>query len=64
MKGKEYDYKTGELIFEGEYLNGIKWNGKGKFYYNNDDLIKKGEIINGELNGNIVECDNYGRLIF
>ena len=31
-KGKEYDY-DGNLIFEGEYLNG-KRNGKGKEYYN------------------------------
>ena len=30
-KGKEYDEYDGELIFEGEYLNG-KRNGKGKEY--------------------------------
>ena len=27
-KGKEY-YFVGKLKFEGEYLNDIKWNGKG-----------------------------------
>ena len=26
--GKEYDNK-GDLIFDGEYNNGLKWNGKG-----------------------------------
>ena len=26
-KGKEYDYE-GNLEFDGEYLNGKKWNGK------------------------------------
>ena len=27
-RGKEYNFKTGKLTFEGEYLNGK--NGKGK----------------------------------
>ena len=27
-KGKEYNNK-GEIMFEGEYLNGKKWTGKG-----------------------------------
>jgi len=31
-KGKEY-YPNGKLEFEGEYLNGQRWNGKGKEYY-------------------------------
>ena len=52
-KGKEYNNK-GELIFEGEYLNGIKWEGeylsetgkrynirKGIKYLINDDKINK-----------------------
>ena len=30
-KGKEYNYRN-ELIFEGEYVDGIKWNRKGKEY--------------------------------
>ena len=44
-KGKEYDY-LGELIFEGEYLNGEK-NGKGK-EYRNGKLIFEGEYLNGK----------------
>ena len=35
-KGKEYDY-DGNLIFEGEYLNGLR-NGKGKEYHENGSL--------------------------
>ena len=31
-KGKEYDSYYGELIYEGEYLNG-KRNGKGREYF-------------------------------
>ena len=27
-----------ELEYEGEYLNGVKWNGKGKKYYKDGTL--------------------------
>ena len=33
-KGKEY-YNNGNLVFEGEYLKGKRWNGKG---YNINDI--------------------------
>ena len=46
-KGKEYNFK-GELLFEGEYLNGKRWNGKGKEYNWNDELIFEGEYLNGK----------------
>ena len=41
-KGKEYNY-NGKLIYEGEYLNGKRWNGKGKeisapFLYDEDSF--------------------------
>ena len=56
IKGKEYI--DGNLSYEGEYLNGKKWNGKG--------YDKKGNIIyelnNG--NGNIREYNDYGKLSF
>ena len=45
-KVKQYDYK-GRLIFEGEYLNGKRWNGKGKEYLN-DVLMYEGEYLNGK----------------
>ena len=35
-KGLEY-YYDGKILFEGEYLNGLK-NGKGKEYYNDGKL--------------------------
>ena len=41
---KEYDY-FGDLIFEGEYLNGLK-NGKGKEYDYKGNLIFEGEYRN------------------
>jgi len=56
-KGKEY-YDNGKIKFEGEYLNGEKWNGKGFNYYGDMAF----EIIDGK--GNIREyCDN-GKLMF
>ena len=37
------------MIFEGEYLNGVKWNGKGKVYSEyNGKLIFEGEYLNGK----------------
>ena len=53
-KGKEYNFE-GELIFEGEYLNG-KRNGKG-IEYENGNLIFKGEYLNGKRNGKGKEYD-------
>jgi len=48
-KGKEYNAK-GKILFEGEYLNGQRWNGKFKeFNYFNQLIPKKfGYYINGE----------------
>ena len=49
---KEYD-DNGQLIFEGEYLNG-KRNGKGKEYNNIGKIIFEGEYLNGKIwNGEI-----------
>ena len=62
IKVKEYDY-NGELIFEGEYLNGLR-NGKGKEYgYFHGKLKFEGEYLNGLKNGNGKEYWN-GILIF
>ena len=45
-KEKEYD-DYGKLIFEGEYLNGEKWNGKAKEYFKkNDKLMFEREYLN------------------
>ena len=48
--GKVYKLNTNILIFEGEYLKGER-NGKGKEYYDNDNLKFEGEYLNGEKNG-------------
>ena len=40
----------GELIFEGEYLNGER-NGKGKEYNYDGRLIFEGEYLNGKKTG-------------
>ena len=56
-KGKKY-YKNGNLKFEGEYLNGKKWNGKG---YNNRGELEF-ELKNG--NGKVKEFFDNGNLKF
>ena len=54
-KIKEYD-KYGQLIFEGEYLNGNK---KGKEYDDNCELIFEGEYLDEKRwNGKIKEYSN------
>ena len=45
-KRKEYNNK-GELIFEGEYKYGWRYNGKGKEYNYEYELIFEGEYENG-----------------
>jgi len=43
------------LIFEGDYLNGIR-NGKGKEYFNNGTLIFEGKYLNNiKWNGKVKE---------
>ena len=56
---KEYDY--GELKFEGEYLNGKKWNGKGKEYYDDGKIKFEGEYLNGKKNGKGKEYYDNGK---
>ena len=72
-KGKIYDTKYKYVIFDGEFYNGHRWNGKildlngnifcelknGKGSIN--DYIE-GRFINGELNGKIKIYDNNGKI--
>ena len=57
--GKEY-YYNGKLYFEGEYLNGKRWNG---IVYNNNYDDKISEIIDGTIEY-IKEYDIDDKLIF
>ena len=54
----------GDLIFQGEFLNGKKWNGNGKEYNDYYKLRFEGEYLNGERNGKGKEYDWEGKLIF
>ena len=47
-RAKDYDYFNNEIIFEGEYLNGEKWNGKAKDYDNHHEIIFEGVYLNGK----------------
>ena len=53
---KEYNSFNCQLIFEGEYLNGIR-NGKGKEYYPNGKLKFEGEYLNGKRTGKGIKYD-------
>ena len=59
-KGKEFN--NGQLIFEGEYLNRKRWNGKYKLIDIWGKTLFEGELINGERKGK--EYDNDGNLIY
>ena len=62
--GKGKEYKTNQLIYEGEYLNG-KRNGKGKEYDYNKELIFEGEYLNDKRwNGKGKEYDYNNEIIF
>ena len=46
---KDYNFFTGKLKYEGEYLNGERiLNGKGKEYNDDGELIFEGEFLNGK----------------
>ena len=63
-KGKEYLTINDQLIYEGEYLNGIK-NGKGKEYdIITGKLIFDGEYLNGIKNGKGKGYDASGKFIY
>ena len=61
-KGKDlwkvYNAFNFDLIFEGNYFNGI-----GKEYYNDDKIVFEGEYINGKKNGYGKEYSFDGKII-
>ena len=50
-KGKEYNSKNKQLVFEGDFIHG-KRNGIGKEYNKKLNVIFEGEYKNGKRNGN------------
>ena len=48
MEKKQNNYSNGSIMFEGEYLNGMRWNGKGKEYSSYSKLLFEGEYLNGK----------------
>ena len=79
-KGKEYDYKGEYLnglrngkginyedkqnIYEGEYLKGKIWYGKGIEKNEIGTIYAKSEYLNGKKNRQIKEYYSYGNLKF
>ena len=58
---KEYN-NDGELVFEGEYLDGKRY-GKGR-EYNKDKLIFEGKYLDGKRDGKGKEYNNNSELVF
>jgi len=56
--------KKRTIKFEGEYLNGKKWNGKVYEYNSNGKLIFESQYLNGRIDGKGKEYDFNGELIF
>ena len=46
-RGKEF-YENGKIQFEGDYLDGKRWNGKIREYLISGKLKDEGEYVNGE----------------
>ena len=61
--GKEYDYRSGKLIYQGEFVQ-EKRQGKGKEYNSEGNLIFEGDYLNGKRHGNGKEYNSEGQLIF
>ena len=58
---KKY-YRSGELRFEGAYINGLK-NGKGKDYYDNGEIEFEGEYLDGKRwNGKQYDIDDKNKI--
>ena len=55
-KGKEYSDFHGQLVFEGEYLNGKRWNGKGYNFGHLEYELKNGC---GKVKEYYCYADNY-----
>ena len=61
--GKGIEYNNKNILFVGEYLNGKKWKGIIKEYYDNSNTIKfDGEYLNGNKIGKEYNINSY--LIF
>ena len=66
INAKEFDDTGKNLLFEGEYFNSNKWNGKGvKIYDKYNDLYFDGEIKNGRIwEGKAIENSNCRKPVF
>ena len=64
MEKNGMEKEKNKLMFEGEYLNGKKWNGKGKEYNDYGTLNFEGDYLKGERNGKGKEYYNDDKLKF
>ncbi|MGV8905799.1 MAG: hypothetical protein ACOH15_04285 [Acetobacterium sp.] len=61
--GREYHYKTGALLYEGDFYYN-RWMGSGKEYYPNGQLRYQGEFHNSFWHGQGEYYDEAGNLVY
>lgn len=61
--GREYHYKSGVLLYEGEFYYN-HWRGKGKEYYPNGQLRYEGEFLDSFWHGRGQHYNQKGELVF
>lgn len=62
-QGREYHYKTGILLYEGEFYYN-HWRGRGKEYYPNGKLRYEGEFLDSFWHGRGQHYNQKGELVF
>jgi Uncharacterized protein conserved in bacteria len=62
-QGREYHYKTGSLLYEGEFYYN-HWLGRGKEYYPNGQLRYEGEFHDSFWHGQGQHYDQKGNLVY
>ena len=62
-QGREYHYKTGDLLYEGEFCYN-HWRGKGKEYYPNGQLRYEGEFLDSYWHGRGKHYNQKGELVY
>lgn len=61
--GREYHYKTGALLYEGEFYYN-HWRGRGKEYYPNGQLRYEGEFLDSFWHGRGQHYNQEGKLVY
>ncbi|TYC86376.1 hypothetical protein FXB42_06735 [Acetobacterium wieringae] len=62
-QGREYGYKTGALLYEGDFFYN-HWRGHGREYYPDGQLRYEGEFLDNFWHGQGQHYDQNGKLVY